>query len=101
MRIIELDGRSWRTAVDFYEAILAALEAPDWHGRNINALFDSMIWGGINGVEPPYTVRISGTAGLPQRVQEELEAVCNSIGEQRDQFRAQKGRDVDAYIEVT
>jgi len=41
-----------------YDALLAGLGAPDWHGRNVNALVDSMIYGDINAIEPPFAVRI-------------------------------------------
>ncbi|MBC9884143.1 barstar family protein, partial [Bradyrhizobium sp. INPA01-394B] len=44
--------RRWR---DFYDALLAALGAPEGHGRNLNALIDSMVWAGMNAVEAPYT----------------------------------------------
>jgi RNAse (barnase) inhibitor barstar len=42
MRVIKLDATGWKSKGDFYEAILAALEAPSWHGRNADALLDSM-----------------------------------------------------------
>jgi len=38
--------------------------------RNLNALIDSMIWGGINTLKPPYVVCISHTAGFPQPLQQ-------------------------------
>ena len=65
MRIIELDGGSWRTYDDLYDALLPALGAPDWHGRNIHALIDSMGTGSINAIEPPYLVRINRSYALP------------------------------------
>ena len=60
MRVLNLDAAEWREYADFVRALLAALEAPHWHGDNVNALIDSMVHGGINGVEPPYDVVISG-----------------------------------------
>jgi hypothetical protein len=33
--------------------------------RNLNALIDSMIWGGLNTLKPPYVVCIAHTAGFP------------------------------------
>lgn len=41
---------------DFYSQLFPKLEAPDWHGRNLNALRDSLVSGGINKVEPPFCV---------------------------------------------
>src|SRR6185312_10255912 len=75
MRIIELDAGNWRSALDFYNDLLAALGAPTGHGRNINALVDSMIWGGMNAVEAPYTIRILHTTKLSQQIRDELELV--------------------------
>jgi len=47
---------------------LSALGAPEWHGRNFNALIDSMIRGGINKIEAPYTLRIRGLSRAPAEV---------------------------------
>jgi RNAse (barnase) inhibitor barstar len=60
VHVISLDARKWKTASDFYDALLGKLGAPDWHGRNIAALVDSMIVGDINQVESPLRVDITG-----------------------------------------
>ena len=73
MRIIELDATKWKTYDDFYNAPLPSIGAPKWHGQNLNALVDSMIWGGINAVDPPYTIRILGAATLPQDIRDHVE----------------------------
>lgn len=57
---IRLDGRGWETTGDFYNAFLAAVGAPDWHGKNLDALWDSIVGGRINGRELPYRIVISG-----------------------------------------
>ena len=61
MKVIRLDASGWRSPADFYAALLPELAAPDWHGRNLDALYDSFR-GGINGVEPPFTVGIDSSA---------------------------------------
>ncbi|MBD3587362.1 barstar family protein [Salinimonas sp. HHU 13199] len=45
----------------FYNFLLPVLEAPCWHGRNLDALADSLVTGSINGVEPPFTLVSIGT----------------------------------------
>lgn len=80
MRTIKLDAYRWRTTDDFYDAILSALEAPHWHGRNVNALTDSMWGGSINGVEPPYKVWIVRTRGLPEAVKQQVNLMVEDIG---------------------
>jgi hypothetical protein len=100
MQTIELDATNWRTALDLYDALLAALGAPEWHGRNLNALADSMIWGGINGVEPPYTIHIRGTSGLSKDVLDEIELAKRVLSEARAQYRAARGRDIEVRLET-
>jgi hypothetical protein len=100
MHIIELDGRNWRTVVDFYDALLTALRAPDWHGRSVGALIDSMIWGGINAVEPPYTIRLSSTGELPKEITDELEILKRIVPVSCAEFRVRKGHEVDVRFEI-
>lgn len=78
MKIIELDASDWITSLDFYDALLGLLKAPDWHGRSINALIDSMIYGEINEVEPPLLVRVThlSKAGFEARSELELALVA-------------------------
>jgi RNAse (barnase) inhibitor barstar len=100
MRTIDLDAANWTTALDFYEALLAALGAPAEHGQNINALTDSLIWGGVNAIEPPYTIRIRHIGRAPKVVIREVELANQALSEARAQFRAQHGRDVDVQLEI-
>lgn len=55
---IKLDARDWKVADDVYESFLTAVGAPRWHGRNLDALNDSIANGCINSVEIPYTIVI-------------------------------------------
>ena len=54
MKELTLDGASWTTKDDVYNALFRAVGAPVWHGRNFDALNDSIAGGSINGVEVPY-----------------------------------------------
>ncbi len=56
---IEIDAGGWRDEGDVWDAVLAALDAPAWHGRNLDALADSL-GGGINGVEGLVTLVVTG-----------------------------------------
>jgi len=49
-----LNADGWRSADDVYDAFFRAVRAPDWHGRNLDALNDSISTGNINEVEVPY-----------------------------------------------
>jgi RNAse (barnase) inhibitor barstar len=57
MRHLIVDAADWQTPADGWRDLCAALGAPDWHGRNLDALTDSLR-GGINAVEPPFTLTI-------------------------------------------
>lgn len=79
MPVIDLNAENWRTALDFYDALLAALGAPKWHGYSVAALIDSMVWGRVNAVEAPYTIRISDTGKLSKDLLAEIDQVKQAI----------------------
>lgn len=60
---ILLDARDWRTEADLIKAVIAGMQGPTWHGPNYNALYDSMVIGAINALEPPYdfVIRMSSS----------------------------------------
>jgi RNAse (barnase) inhibitor barstar len=58
MRELILDASTWKTDDDVYDCFFKAVGAPDWHGRNFNALNDSIAGGEINAVEIPYRLII-------------------------------------------
>jgi RNAse (barnase) inhibitor barstar len=60
MQQITLSGEHWTTPYDFYHDLLRSLGAPNWHGHNLDALWDSITGGDINQVNPPFRVTISG-----------------------------------------
>jgi hypothetical protein len=81
MRTFTLYASEWKTPLDFYESMLAVLEAPRWHGANMNALIDSMFYGGINNIDPPYKIWIKGAANLPADVKTELGWLAEAVEE--------------------
>jgi RNAse (barnase) inhibitor barstar len=44
-REITLDAAAWREFRDIYAAMLPALGAPDWHGPNLDAVYDALVAG--------------------------------------------------------
>ena len=100
MRIVELDASRWDKPDDFYDALLPELGAPKWHGHNPNALNDSVIWGGINAVNPPLLIRVCGLRGAPEAVANEVRWAKRGIDEGRKDFRAQNGRDIDVELHI-
>jgi RNAse (barnase) inhibitor barstar len=58
MKELLLNGAEWRTRDDIYDCFFQAVGAPNWHGRNFDALRDSIAAGSINAVEVPYRLVI-------------------------------------------
>jgi RNAse (barnase) inhibitor barstar len=58
VRELTLEGGSWTADDDVYDAFFKAVGAPVWHGRNFDALNDSIAGGDINQVEVPYRIVI-------------------------------------------
>jgi RNAse (barnase) inhibitor barstar len=61
---IDLDGSRWKNSADFYEALLTALGAPSWHGRNLDALSDTLRGDDINQVRLPFAIHIHGLSTM-------------------------------------
>ena len=68
MRNITLSGKSWVNVDDFWDDLFEAIGAPKWHGRNLNALHDSVHAGSINKIEAPYRIVIRDAGKLPMSV---------------------------------
>lgn len=69
VRVLHLDAHSWETADDFYSGFFAAVGAPSWHGRDFDALIDSIQTGGINQIEVAYRIVIRNAANRNSAVQ--------------------------------
>ena len=74
MPLIPLDARGWQRREDFWAALLPALGAPDWHGPNLDALYDGLV-AGENRVRPPLTVEIAVSTPLPEPLAAYLDRV--------------------------
>ncbi len=59
-----------------------------------------MIWGEINAVDPPYTVRITATGTVPDAVICGVKEVKQCLVKARDEFRARRGHDVEVEVEL-
>ncbi len=59
-----MDASTWKTDDDVYRSFFKVVGAPEWHGKNLDALNDSIANGEINAIEIPYrlVVQHSGSA---------------------------------------
>ncbi|HUH01954.1 MAG TPA: barstar family protein [Kofleriaceae bacterium] len=92
MQRIVLDAAGWQSSSDFYDALLPALGAPQWHGHNLDALLDSLTAGEINAVGPPFIVEIQGIGSLNDELRAFLERVADVF------ISARNDRDTDVKI---
>jgi len=51
---IVVDWSKITSKEDFYDSVLKQCGSPSWHGRNLDALADSWVTGGIDQLGPPY-----------------------------------------------
>ncbi|MEA3060187.1 MAG: hypothetical protein QOE50_1599 [Sphingomonadales bacterium] len=90
MMVIKLDASEWRSPEDFYSALLPQLGAPSWHGRNLDALAESL-YGGINKVEPPFRVEVEGVENLRPEMREFLSKVAIAFDDVQAETKANIG----------
>jgi len=79
MKQLRLDATEWKTRDDFYDAFFRAVGAPSWHGRNFDALNDSIGTGQINQVEVPYEIVIANSSAAKGEVQVMIHEVAKLI----------------------
>jgi hypothetical protein len=99
MRVIKLDATNWRTLSDLSCALKAALGSVEGHGNSINAWVDSIIYGGMNAIEPPFVIRITGVANCSVFLKEDILALSRAIDKARTWKLEHYGVDVDASFE--
>jgi hypothetical protein len=51
---IFVDWSQLKRTDDFFDVIIEQCGAPTWHGRNLDALADAWVAGGVNERDPPY-----------------------------------------------
>jgi hypothetical protein len=101
MQVIEIDAGQWTTVRDFLTALRTAIGASEWHGWNIDAFIDSMIWGGINQVEPPYEIRVRGSDNLTTEVRDYILLLSDAIRKAREERRVRQGIDTEVSLTIT
>ena len=95
MRELVLDAITWMSPDDVYDAFFSAVGAPSWHGRNFDALRDSIVTGRINRIEVPYSITIKNFASISENVKEMATDFIALIREFRDE-----GCPIDVRIET-
>ena len=76
-----LDAGAWKTRDDIYDTFFHAVGAPAWHGRNFDALRDSIAGGQINVVEVPYRLVVKTAGPIGTEAKTTLEGFAKLIHE--------------------
>ena len=97
MQRIEVDGAQWRSEDDLWDAVLGALGAPEWHGRNFDAIFDSVGEPGflapdaarVNRVQAPFEIVVVNAGELEGRLRDRLTGIAETLEAVRKEFGLQ------------
>ena len=65
-----MDAAQWKSIDDLYLSFFQAVKAPEWHGKNFNALRDSIKAGQINRIEVPYCLVLKHYSMVPDDLRE-------------------------------
>lgn len=83
MKLIEINAARCQSVEDFYRLLLAELGAPEWHGHNLDALWDSITAGDINHISAPYKVIVGGRQSLAGEITEVIDKIKSLFDEAR------------------
>jgi hypothetical protein len=98
MQTIKLNGQSWRTEQDFYEALAFALGSVKWHGRNADAFLETMVYYlELNRVQPPYQVVVRE---VPNELKRFLTDFASWVREAREERKQDPEWGDDIEVEV-
>jgi RNAse (barnase) inhibitor barstar len=81
MKELMLNGADWATKDDVYGAFFRAVGAPEWHGRTLDALADSIRGGSINQVEVPYRLVIESYERVGPDAKPMVDSLINLVHE--------------------
>jgi len=98
MKIIDVNAKNLGCTTDFYKALLGELGAPVWHGMSINALIDSIIYGRINEINPPLTIRVSYSENTSKAVLHEIAILKEQLSIHRREKFLSQGRDTEVDL---
>ena len=60
-----------------------------------------MLYGGMNQIEPPYLIRLTGTSKCPPKLREEFDILADVIREAREWKKLHYGVDTEVVFEIT
>jgi hypothetical protein len=99
MQVIDLDASACPTVKAFCAELKTIIGATyGGHGDSLESFIDSMIWGVMGDLSPPYTIRVKNVQ--PGPVETYARALSNAIGQARIDLAARGKPDVEVVIQV-
>ena len=75
MHRLTIDWSRIKSSEGFWDFVCREGKEPEWHGRNLDALNDSWVTGGINETGPPYEFRFLNCATIDDSIRDLAETV--------------------------
>jgi RNAse (barnase) inhibitor barstar len=94
MKEFFMDAGKWKSLDDLYLSFFEAVKAPAWHGKNLNAIHDSIGGGQVNGVEVPYRLVFKNYDQLSGDLKEKIDFFIEVVSD-----LAKEGVPVEVRIE--
>ena len=98
MKRIEIDVAACRNPKEFGRVLQEAIGALPGHGSSIESFVDSMVFGTMSELSPPYRIVVLGD--LRPEVRAFAADLSNAIGQARVERRRRRGDDVEVSLKV-
>lgn len=97
MKVVPLDASGVKTAKQFAKLLQEAIDAIPGHGSSVESFVDSMVFGTMSNLAPPYRIEVTGASG---EVEAFAHRVAEAIGQARVERRTRRGEDVEVSLRL-
>lgn len=97
MKVVPLDVSGVKTPKQFAKLLQEAIAAIPGHGSSVESFVDSMVFGAMSNLAPPYRIEVSGAAG---EVEVFAHRLAEAIGQARVERRTRRGEDVEVSLRI-
>ncbi len=98
MNVIEIDASRCWNRKEFARLLQETIQALPGHGSRVEAFVDSMVFGAMSELSPPYRIVVLGE--LRPEVRAFAADLSNAIGQARLERRTRRGDDVEVSLKV-
>ena len=98
MKTIEIDATRCGNPKEFARLLHDAIGAIPGHGSSIEAFVDSMVFGTMSELSPPYMITVNGATN--PEVRAFAERLSNALGQARLERRTRRGDDSEVVLKV-